>query len=1010
MPKIDRRDFLKLVGVGAGAAATAGCSDPAAKLIPYVIQPEEIIPGIPVVYASTCQECPAGCGLHVKTREGRPIKLEGNPLHPVNRGTLCARGQVGLGWTYHPDRYDGPRSATDGPISWDQATAMLASWIQAVGRGEIAILGGDPGATAGAQLDRFVELVEGQRVVYDPLAEEARVAASKKLFGLPSRPLFDLSNTDLIISLGSDFLEEGEHQLELSRQLVEARDINTESKQGARFVYFGARLSLTAGNADEWIPAKPGSEGILALALARTAWDAGARPPADADRVGALLAGVNVDDASTRSGVPKGMIVRIGKALAKSRASVVIPPGKGLSSRRAVATAASVFLLDYLVGAVGSHVRLLPPAAAHPNRREGYKAMRKLTAAVAEGKVKLLLVNDANPIYAYPGFTEALTKAKQAGHFPKLVSFASVKDETAESADLILPTNAPLEAWGDRVPRPGIRSLQQPTFRPLKDTRHLVDALWAAARQAGIQGAPTGDFRAILQATWADAGNFTDLLKAGGSFQEDASSLPASLAGELSWLGTEPPLIEGDGDYLLMPIPSPLLRDGRGANLPWLQEIADPVTKLTWRNWVEVSKATARKLGVTLGDIVSVKTPAGSAELPIFVRGGIMDDVIAIPTGQGHTVGTWASENGKLRGANVSALIPPESTDEEGGRAWLTVKASLSPTGTARPLAAIIHSDNARGRDLCEAIELADLSSGGAAHATTGADGSGHGEGALIPAQHLIEKTYDPIFDSDEVSPYRWGMVIDLDRCTGCSACVAACYTENNIPLVGERQTLMNRNMDWIRIERWIGGGDTQGPNTQFDRNQEKRWGSEELGNNDVRHSPMTCQQCGAAPCEAVCPVIATYHNPEGLNVMVYNRCVGTRYCSNNCPYKVRRFNFWDYSQDNWPGDLGLMLNPDVTVRGRGVMEKCTFCTQRVIAARQTAKDENRVIADGEVVTACQQTCPTQAISFGNLKDGQSAVVKKSTQPARNYHVLQELNTRPAITYLAKVIRGQVKG
>ncbi len=998
MPKIDRRDFLKLVGVSAGAAAT-GCADPTEQLIPYVIQPEELTPGIALTYASSCQECGAGCGLHVKTREGRPIKLEGNPQHPVNKGTLCSRGQVALGWTYHPDRWNGPLS-NGKSVAWDDAISTLAGWLSGAGKGEIALLGGDPGQTAGEQLDRFAAVVGAERVVYDPFAEDALNSAVKNVFGLEGQVCFDLSQTDLVVSLGSDFLEAGTHQLELSRQLSEARDVEA-NKTSARFVYFGSRLSLTAGNADEWIPANPGSEGVLALALARAAWDAGARPAANADQVGALLQGVNLAKAVSISGVDRDEIKRVGKALAKSPAGVVMPPSSGLRSRRAVSTASAVLLLNYLVGAVGPRVRILEAPATHPNRREGYKALSKLTAAIAEGKTKVLLVNDANPVYAYPGVAVALGKAKAAGKAPKLVSFSPLKDETSVLADLVLPNHAPLESWGDRVPRPGVRSLQQPTFRPLKDTRATVDVLWAAAKQAGAQGVPLDDFAATLKAAWADAGSFHELLQTGGVFADPGGSIEVSLSSDLK-IDAEAPLVEGDGEFTLLPIPSPLLGDGSGANLPWLQEIADPVTKLTWKSYVEISKNTARSLEVSHGDIVNVTTPAGSIEVPVYVRGGIMDNVIALATGQGHSVGYYAAdrENGGARGVNVNDLLPAEATDEDGGRAWLTVKASLATTGEAKPAGFIIKSDNKRGRDLGEVVQIS----------TVIAAAAGHGGHSKHGGAHHAIKEFDATFDSDEKSPYRWGMTIDLDKCTGCSACIAACYTENNIPVVGELETVRGRNMDWIRLERWIGEGDTNSPNVVTDRKIENRWGNEEVGNNDVRNSPMTCQHCGAAPCEQVCPVIGTYHNGEGLNVMVYNRCVGTRYCGNNCSYKVRKFNFWDFSHMNWPGDLALMLNPDVTVRGRGVMEKCSFCVQRIHTARQPAMDEKRDILSHEVQMACQQTCPTSAITFGNLKETGSDVAKKGSNKARSYHALMELNTRPAITYLKKVKRGEVKG
>jgi molybdopterin-containing oxidoreductase family iron-sulfur binding subunit len=408
--------------------------------------------------------------------------------------------------------------------------------------------------------------------------------------------------------------------------------------------------------------------------------------------------------------------------------------------------------------------------------------------------------------------------------------------------------------------------------------------------------------------------------------------------------------------------------------------------------------------------------------VPAFPRGGIRDDVIALAIGQGHTEGLYASlandgQPGAARGVNVLSLLPA-LTDESGGRAWLTTKADLKSANRHQRLPLTQYTDNKRGRQLGDAITLAALLAGGDAAAEQAAEahGAGHGDAAksghgtahgagheTSEGPHELRRPYNPADDSEPGTPYRWGMAIDLDRCNGCSACVVACSIENNIPTVGEEGVLRHRQMTWLRIERYVGSGDQE-----LRTGRPSRIDHEEVGKLDVRHSPMMCQHCGAAPCEPVCPVIATYHAADGLNAMTYNRCIGTRYCSNNCPYKVRRFNWFDYSIENLPEPVRLRLNPDVTVRGQGVMEKCTFCVQRIANARQFAKDEGRLIADGEAVPACAQTCPTQAISFGNWKDEKGALVQKTQEnSARGYHALHVLNTRPATTYLKKVLRGE---
>jgi molybdopterin-containing oxidoreductase family iron-sulfur binding subunit len=1017
MAEIDRRNFLKLVGVSAGAAAASGCNDPVQKLIPYVVQPEEITPGLAVTYASTCQECPAGCGLHVRTREGRPVKLEGNPDHPVNRGALCARGQASIGRTYLPDRYPGPmkRQADGGfaPVSWEEAHALVAKKVAAAGD-RTHVLGGSVGPTLSGLIDEWIAAVgAGGRTVYEPFDYTALKEASRAVFGVASRPRFDLSKADFVIDFGSDFLESWTSPVEHGWQFADARTVDQEGG-GARLVYVGPRLTLTAGNSDEWLPAKPGTEGLLALGIARAALDAARASNADvpnADRLRGILSGFGANSVSTITEVPAATIRRLGGALIAADQPVALPPGVALTSRRATATTAAILILNAVVGAIGKTVFTVPDGST-ADRVASFREVTELVERMKASAISVLLIHDSNPVYSMPtgsAFAAALEKVDF------VISMASGPDETSESADLILPDHTPMESWGDHASRPGVRSIVQPTIRPLHDTRALGDTLIETAKAMGAATAeklPGGSFRSVLEEAWSET-DFRAALAAGGVFTGEAAAGEVTLQPDISNLSFKEPRFEGEGSFLLLPVPSPLLSDGRGANLPWLQETPDPVMKVTWQSWAEISHASAKALGVEYGDVLSVRTSAGEVELPVVPRGGIRDDVIAVSIGQGHSVGFYASRTeggrpGGTRGVNLISILPAR-TDETGGRAWLTARADVRGTGAHRRIAKTQEFDNKRGRQLGEAVSLVALVEGakaaeshgddhGGAHAESQGDGHGDGHGG----SHEIRRPYDPIDDSTAESPYRWGMAIDLDRCNGCSACIVACSIENNVPTVGEEMVLLDRQMQWLRIERYVGDGDQElvtGRNLPTDH--------EELGNTDIRHSPMLCQQCGAAPCEPVCPVYATYHNPEGLNGMVYNRCIGTRYCSNNCPYKVRRYNWYDFAIENVHEPMNLLLNPDVTVRGQGVMEKCTFCIQRIEDGRQVAKDEGRPIADGEVTPACAQTCPTKAITFGNLKDDESAASKKADEgEARAYHALHVLNTRPSITYLAKVRRG----
>ena len=1011
MSELDRREFLKIVGLSVGAAAAAGCSDPAEKLIPYVIQPETITPGISIDYASTCLECSSGCGLHVKTREGRPIKLEGNPEHPINKGRLCARGQASLGRTYHPDRIAGAATRSgDGslqPISWDDARGKLAAKLGSAA-GKTWILGGPVGPSLDGLLDQIVRATGiAGRLSYEPFGDHALIAASQQLFGVYAAPIFDLTGADLVVDFGSDFLDTGRSPVEHARQLSEGRDVAVHADGGARVIAVGARQNLTTSNADIWVPARPGSEGALALALAHSV--ANARGNAS---LAAATNGANKSAAIAAAGIDAALFDKIAAKLAGAQRAVALPPGVASSTTAGRSDAAAVLLLNAAIGAIGASVKY---PVADAKRTASLADVKALIEKMNAGQVECLLIHDLNPIYSLPaalGFRDALAKVEL------VVAFAPLADETTERANLLLPDHTPMESWGDASPRPGVRSLVQPTVRPLFDTQALGDTLLAAVRAIGGNATatlPAGNWKSVLEGNWATT-SWRHALARGGEFGEMPIRKAALVPG-FAGIQVRTPQISGSGDFTLIAFPHSFHGDGRGAALPWNQEVPDPVTKLSWNSWVELSHNKVAELGVTFGDVVTIATEAGSFDVSVFPRGGIPDDVIAIPIGQGHTVGHYASmagdeqsQPGVARGVNLADILPA-AMDEAGGQAFLSTKATVTKTGRFRRLALSQWTDNQRKRELAPEFSLYDLAqTGGTAHflAATPASASEHGEaeGHEAAGGHHFSGPpfeFDAANDANPDQPYRWGMTIDNDKCTGCSACITACYVENNVSIVGEQQAIKHREMTWLRIERYNGDGDDD---VSADSERRPIPSGEVLGMNKVRYLPMLCQHCGAAPCEAVCPVIATYHNDEGINGMVYNRCVGTRYCANNCTYKVRRFNYFDYGRKNWPGLLGLMLNPDVTVRGQGVMEKCSFCVQRIEAARQPAKDAGKPIAADAVKTACQQSCPSDAISFGNVRDKSSAPAKRAEQGAkRAYQALQVLNTRSAVTYLGQVRR-----
>ena len=1004
MSEIKRRDFLKILGLSGAGTGLVGCAqEPAKKLIPYLVQPEEIIPGVPNWYASVCRECPAGCGLHVKVREGRPIKVEGNPDHPVNAGRLCARGQASLQGLYNPDRIASPmrRVAETGefePISWEEAEAFLAERIQALrqaGRADRLHFLTD--AAAGS-IDRLVAawmetLGSPNRLIYESFDLEPLREANRLTFGTAEIPSYELDRADLIVSFGAGFLETWTSPVQYARQFSRSHSFGDGRK--GRFIHVSPRRSLTGSNADQWVPIRPASAMLVALAMTRELvadGHAGARGAA----IRPLVEPFTPERVAEAAGIEAETISQLAREFAESPASLAMPPGVELADRNATATHVAVNLLNYAAGNVGRTVRFGPNLVR--GRPAGVERLQALVAAMNGGAAEIVLVHGVDPVHTLPsafGLSEALENVGL------LVSFASYMDETAARADLILPDHTPLESWGDHSPAVGVHGLQQPTINPVFDSKHTGDVLLSlAARMGGDMGERLAwpDFTAYLQESWqtihqefAPSQSFEQFWRAavsrGGVWREVAAQ-PVTLRPAVGGVEFDVPTLDGDATtpFNLITYASPNFYDGRSANRPWLQELPDPVTKIVWNSWIEIHPDAASQLGVQTGDVLTVTSPSGRLDVAAFVHEGVRADTVAIPLGQGHEhFGRWASG----RGVNPLSLLPVAKDATTGSPAWLATRVALSATGRRSRLVVVQGSDDDHGREIAEVVSLA---------AAMEAE-----EHAHVAIEREPDALVESAQDADPKSPYRWGMAIDLSSCIGCSACVTACYAENNIPVVGEENCAQGREMAWLRIESYYehlveenghGGGHGEGA------------AHGDSKGSHVVHLPMMCQHCGNAPCEPVCPVYATYHNPEGLNVQVYNRCVGTRYCSNNCPYKVRRFEWFDYE---FPYPLNLQLNPDVTVRQKSVMEKCTFCVQRIMSARSDANARGRDVADGEAVPACAQTCPAEAIVFGNLRDPNSRV-SKLARGGRAYHVLGELNTRPAVTYLKEVSRGIEEG
>ena len=995
---VKRRDFLKILGATSATTALVGCSsEKVGKLIPYVTSPDNTVAGVSQYYATTCRECASACGVMAEVRDGRPIKLEGNPEHPHNRGAICATGLSAVQGLYNPDRYRSPMVREGGalkPTTWAKAYELLATKLgeaKSKGAANAVFINQHETGTFAGFLDQWLA-ANGMpaHLSVDAMAPMATIAANEKAYGT-AWPALDFSAAKLVISFGADFLDGWGHPV---AQQLDWADARAKIESAPQLVYIGARRSLTGLNADQWIATKPGSELAFGAAL---------------NGRGTVAA------ASDASGVPASTIEALTAAIKAAGTGVMAICG--VTTADAVDCGTMVAEINKKAGSVGVTIK---PGSGHAgfNGLSSYADIAAAAQKMAAGAVPMVFVRHANPVYNSPksaGFAAAFAKV------PFKVSFSSMPDETTSMCDLVLPDNHWLESWGDAVSMPGQISLQQPTLDPVYDTKATADVIIELSKKDQALAAKynTADYR-----TWYIS-KF-----AGGSAAFTSALTKPSVAGApiLAAMGKRsapaaspaPTLASTTGDYYVLVYPSATLSDGRGANKPWLQELPDPVTKLAWQSWVEVHPQTFKKLGLVEGQHLTVETASGKITAPAYRYMGVRPDTVAVALGQGHTAYGRFAQN---IGVNAYDLVP-NGWDAAGGLALTASKGKVTVEADVSQLVTTEGSARQHGRGIGQAIAIADL-------LKTGGDEKEHenipglpspdfqpglkapiaadAQGEFANPKGTATGMYDPAHSSG-MEHRRWAMTVDLARCTGCSACVTACYSENNIPTVGapyqgralspttwdERpgaNIIKGREMAWIRLERYYEGNE----NTE----------NEFSADFDTRFVPMMCQHCGNAPCEPVCPVYATYHSPDGLNVQVYNRCVGTRYCSNNCPYKVRYFNWFGYGEPErkqyaWPEPMHWGLNPDVTVRGKGVMEKCTFCVQRIRESEHRATAEGRPVKADEFTTACAQACPSRAIVFGDAAD-ENWSVSKLAYDRRAYHVFEELNTFTAVVYLKKV-------
>ncbi|MGD2109161.1 MAG: 4Fe-4S dicluster domain-containing protein [Phycisphaerae bacterium] len=947
--EMSRRDAMRVL-MGASSALALGLGGcerkPRRQIVSRASGPEYQTPGEAVYYSSTWTEGPFPYGLMIKTVDGRPIKVEGNPDHPINRGATSAAMQASVLSLYDPDRLRGPYNV-GGPASWDEVDRRV---VEAVRNASSVVLmtGANLGPSEREIVEAFLSVVPGAKhFVHETVHDGPRRSAWTKVYGADGEVLPRFDRAKVIVSLESDFLGTDGVVLENIRLFAEGRKLRDSEHRNAQmsrlYVAEGA-MTVTGSNADQRVRVRPSGMGMLSRALFRAL-------SGNADELAAVASRFSCDEARL------GALV---DDLRSHRGEALVVAGPHLPED----VHATVALLNDVLEAPG---RTLEWNSLPPNQPVSDPA--EVEAAFAGGTDVAILL-DTNPVYDWPGadFGSLIAKCGLS------VGHGLHHHETLTACSMALPSSHYLESWNDAQPRPGVVTLCQPVIAPLFDTRQAAESLLVWTMALAEEGSPIRgyvDFHDYVRDHWdgrahtGGAGSETSLkqrwenaLRAGGSFEPgDAAPVPAPNRAAVG------ALVESAGktDGLEVVIrPHHAVYDGRFANNGWLQELPDPVSKIVWDNPGCMSAGTARQLDVAEGDRVSVRVGDRSVEVAALIDASAADGVVVLTLGHGRTAGGRIL--GEAAGANVAGLLGPGG----GLTPYLALDAQVANTAGSTPMVRTQKQFSRHGRPIVLDGTLSEYRKDA---------------GFVQHKRHVPELvTMYPEYDYSK--GHKWGMAIDLSSCVGCNACVTACQAENNIPIVGRDQVAAGREMHWLRIDRYLDG---------------------EADDPVVHQQPMLCQHCDNAPCESVCPVNATAHSPEGLNEMVYNRCVGTRYCSNNCPYKVRRFNYLRYQEAQLHDPVQeLAFNPQVTVRGVGVMEKCTFCVQRINEGKYRAQNKGEALADGAIKTACQQACPAGAITFGDLNDPASRVARMHDQQ-RAFFVLEEYNVKPNVAYLARV-------
>jgi len=940
---VSRRSFLQLASASLALAGLTACTrQPLERIVPYVKMPEEIVPGRPLFYATAAVIGGYGFGLLAQSHMGRPTKLDGNPGHPWSQGAADLRAQASILDLYDPDRsqtvtYLGAIRDWNGFLN--ELQPVLSAQQPLEGAGIRLLTGAVASPTLAAQIRSFLtSYPKASWHQWEACGRDAYREGMRRAFGEALEMTYDLSKAEVVLALDSDLLASEPGAVRYARQFTERRRVRSAEETGMNRLYaVESAPSPTGTLADHRLALPPSQIAQFVLALAAAVGGPGAPPP---------------------QGAPWEKFVQaVAQDLMAHKGTSLVSIG----DHQPAALHALVHAINASLGNVGSTVFYSDPAEAQPI--DQLASLRSLVDDLDGGKVDLLLVAGANPVYDAPAdfaFAKAIQRARLRVHF------GHYADETAEFCHWQLPEAHFLETWGDVRALDGTVSIQQPLIEPLYGGKSAIELF------AALNGDRTTGGMDLVKATWqlddvAWRRALHDGLLAGSAA---AAKTPALNVAQLSQAAADaaqdvPP--EGAAFTLLFR-PDPSLGDGRWANNGWLQECPKPVTKLTWDNALLLAPRTAQKLGLEHEAVAQVAAGGRSLSLPVWVHPGHAEDCATVHLGHGR----WrAGRVGNGVGTNsYPARTSQGLTHVHGATATVTGERYAFSSTQMHSNIEDGEGKQAKNRGILRVATLAEF----------------------LRDPEVIREMAEPdrpelnIYPGFEYKGYAWGMAIDLNACTGCNACILACQSENNIPVVGKEQVGKGRELLWLRLDRYYGG---------------------DLDDPAIFNQPVMCMHCEQAPCESVCPVAATTHTTEGLNDMVYNRCVGTRYCANNCPYKVRRFNYLYYNGNPYNDAqahpvLELMKNPDVTVRSRGVMEKCTYCVQRINRAKIAAEREDRKVRDGEIRTACQQTCPTQAIVFGDINDPGSEVSRWKTS-MRNYGMLEELATRPRTSYLARL-------